>query len=183
MDIYNNIFNHIDTLINNKSFVVIGIDGKCASGKTYFSNILKEKYNANIFRIDDFFLTNKVQSDVNFDYNRFLNEIVLNLKENNSFVYEKYSCKTKTFTKEYVTPNKINIIEGVYSHYLPINHIYDLKIFFEVDETTQKQRLLSRNKNLYEKFITTWIPLENFYIKKYNIKENSNISLNTSNLF
>ena len=42
--------------IDNKHPSIISIDGRCASGKTTLSNLLKQIYDCNVFKMDDFFL-------------------------------------------------------------------------------------------------------------------------------
>ena len=46
----------IDTLLEEKNFVIVAIDGKCTSGKTTLAGKLAELYDCNVFHMDDFFL-------------------------------------------------------------------------------------------------------------------------------
>ena len=47
-------------------------------------------------------------------------------------------------------------------------------------EDMQKERIMIRNKNNFEWFISTWVRLEKVYFKHFNIKESSDIVINTS---
>ena len=62
-----------------------------------------------------------------------------------------------------VTPKKLNIIEGAYSHHPYFGNPYDLKILLTVDEETQWQRILERPAFLHKRFFEEWIPMENRY--------------------
>ena len=63
--------------------VLVAIDGMSASGKSTLGNLLKEKYQCNLFHMDDFFLrpeqrTKERLSEAggNVDYKRFQEEIL-----------------------------------------------------------------------------------------------------------
>lgn len=178
------IFNEIDKLIKMKDKVLIAIDGKCASGKSSFSDLLNEKYDCNIFHMDDFFLPAKFKTNErldeaggNVDYIRFKEDIIEKLEENKSFKYQIFNCKVQKLT-EYrnITPKKLNIVEGVYSMNPELIDYYDVKIFFDIDDNTQKERILNRNgKDMYKKFRDIWIPLENKYFKELEIRKKADI--------
>ena len=39
-----------------QEYIVIAIDGRCASGKTTLANKLAQHFHANVFHMDDYFL-------------------------------------------------------------------------------------------------------------------------------
>ena len=41
---------------NSQEYIVIAIDGRCASGKTTLANKLAQHFHANVFHMDDYFL-------------------------------------------------------------------------------------------------------------------------------
>ena len=78
--------------------------------------------------------------------------------------------------KIHVTPKKLNIIEGAYSMHNTLIENYDLKVYLSIDPKTQSERILNRNgKAMHKKFMELWIPLENEYFRKYDIKKLSDI--------
>ena len=164
----------IDTLLEKKNFVLVAIDGKCTSGKTTLADKLAEIYDCNVFPMDDFFLrpeqrTPERSAEVggNVDYERFQKEVLLPLKSGKAFSYRPFDCRTFTLAAPVaVTPQKLNIIEGTYSHHPYFCNPYDLKILLTVDEETQRQRILKRPAFLHERFFETWIPMENKYFAK-----------------
>ena len=45
--------------------------------------------------------------------------------------------------------------------------VYDLRVFFDIDDNIQKERILKRNgKEMLKRFTDTWIPMENKYAKE-----------------
>ena len=76
-----------------------------------------------------------------------------------------------------VTPKKLNIIEGTYSHHPYFGNPYDLKILLTVDEETQRKRILERPAFLHKRFFEEWIPMENRYFDGFAISANSHITI------
>ena len=161
----------IDTLLEEKNFIIVAIDGKCTSGKTTLASKLAEIYDCNVFHMDDFFLRPEqrtaerfAQVGGNVDYERFREEVLLPLKSGRAFSYRPFDCSTFTLAAPVaVTPKKLNIIEGTYSHHPYFGDPYDLKILLTVDEKTQRQRILERPPFLHKRFFEEWIPMENRY--------------------
>ena len=182
------IIKEIDNLINNKNNTIIkvAIDGYCTSGKTTLSEFLSQRYNCNVFHMDDFFLrqeqrTNDRLNEIggNIDYERFNTEVLIPLKNENDFSYKPYDCHNGSFKKTVnVISKRLNIIEGSYSMHPYFTCNYDLRIFLNISPELQKIRILKRNKSLHQNFFNKWIPMENQYFKEYNISQNSDIIIN-----
>ena len=167
----------IDTLLAEKNFVIVAIDGKCTSGKTTLASKLAEIYDCNVFHMDDFFLRPEQRTPERFaevggnvDYERFHEEVLLPLKSGKAFSYRPFDCSTFTLAAPVaVTPKKLNIIEGTYSHHPYFGNPYDLKILLTVDEEIQRQRILERPAFLHKRFFEEWIPMENRYFDGFAI--------------
>ena len=163
---------HIDELLAEKDTVIVAIDGKCTSGKTTLASKLAEIYGCNVFHMDDFFLRRSQRTPERFaevggnvDYERFREEVLLPLRSGKAFSYRPFDCSTFTLAAPVaVTPKKLNIIEGTYSHHSYFGNPYDLKILLTVDEETQRQRVLERPAFLHKRFFEEWIPMENRYL-------------------
>ena len=170
----------IDTLLEEKNFVLVAIDGKCTSGKTTLADKLAEIYDCNVFHMDDFFLRPEQRTPERFaevggnvDYERFQEEVLLPLKSGKAFSYRPFDCGTFELTDPVaITPKKLNIIEGTYSHHPYFGNPYDLKILLTVDEETQRRRILERPAFLHKRFFEEWIPMENQYFNEFNLLTN-----------
>lgn len=174
----------IESRLRFKKRLIIAIDGKACSGKTTLSEHLKEKYNATIIHLDDFYKPrNKLEqvdltlNEGNIDYLRFIKEIINNL-DKSSLDYIKFNC----FTQKKESPIKLEltniiIIEGTYSLNPRLNEYYDFSIFYDLDEKSQFERIKKRNKDNYSYFISTWVKLETNYFNTFKIKENSDYIL------
>ena len=166
----------IDELLTQKDMVIVAIDGKCTSGKTTLASQLAEIYDCNVFHMDDFFLRPEQRTPERFaevggnvDYERFCEEVLFPLKSGKTFSYRPFDCSTFTLAASVtVTPKKLNIIEGTYSHHPYFGNPYDLKILLTVDEETQRQRILERPAFLHKRFFEEWIPMENQYFNELN---------------
>ena len=161
----------IDALLMEKDFVIVAIDGKCTSGKTTLASELAQIFDCNVFHMDDFFLRpvqrtpeRFAQVGGNVDYERFHEEVLLPLRSGKAFSYRPFDCGSFTLAAPVaVTPKKLNIVEGTYSHHPYFGDPYDLKILLTVDEETQRQRILKRPAFLHTRFFAEWIPMENRY--------------------
>lgn len=161
----------IDGLLTQKDLIIVAIDGKCTSGKTTLASKLAQIYDCNVFHMDDFFLRPEQRTRSRFaevggnvDYERFQEEVLLPLRSGRSFSYRPFDCKTFTLSVPIiVTPKRLNIVEGTYSHHPYFGNPYDLKILLTVDEETQRRRILDRPEFLHKRFFEEWIPMENRY--------------------
>ena len=175
--------NQIKELLVEKDMVIVAIDGKCTSGKTTLASKLAEIYDCNVFHMDDFFLRPEQRTPERFaeiggnvDYERFWEEVLLPLKAGKAFSYRPFDCSTFTLAEPVsVTPKKLNIVEGTYSHHPYFGNPYDLKIILTVDEETQRKRILERPVFLHKRFFEEWIPMENRYFREFDIPDRCDI--------
>lgn len=176
---------HKDLSNHPASPYVIAIDGMSGSGKSTFASLLHELFpESNLFHMDDYFLqpSQRTQARLNevggnVDYKRFYDEIVSNLRDDNGLSYRKYDCCTQTLGDFIHVPEKpLVIIEGSYSHHPYFKDAYDLRVFLDVSCEEQKERILKRNGEfMLSRFISEWIPKENAYFEKFEIKNAADI--------
>ena len=161
----------IDAKLAQKEYVIVAIDGQCTSGKTTLASQLETLYDCNVFHMDDFFLRPEQRTadrfaevGGNIDYERFQQEVLIPLQTRLPFSYRPFDCSTFTLAEPVsVTPRKLNIIEGTYSHHPYFGDPYDLKLMLQVEEAIQRQRVLQRPAFLHQRFFEEWIPMENRY--------------------
>jgi len=178
------LFPHINRLIEHKKRIIVAIDGMSAAGKSSFCDIIEKVFGSsscNIIRMDHFFLRpgqrtseRLAEPGGNIDYERFIEEVVTPLASGDTFSYRPFNCKTQDFDEPItVEPKPLTIIEGVYSMTPEITaqSNYDITVFMKIDKVEQLRRLQERSPQMYERFINEWIPMENKYFETFNIRE------------
>ncbi|MCL2628867.1 MAG: hypothetical protein FWD44_09275 [Oscillospiraceae bacterium] len=180
------LYSDIEQLLEQKERVILAIDGMSGAGKSSFANQLVDWFAAkqvkcNIIHMDYFFLRPEQRTPQrlsmpggNIDFERFNDEVAMHLTSGEPFTYRPFDCKTQTFaTPVIVEPTPLTVVEGVYSMHPEIisNNIYDITVFMRLDEDEQKRRLKERNPELYERFLSEWIPMESKYFEAFNVRE------------
>lgn len=155
--------------------LVLAIEGKSGSGKSYLSNYLQTTMNASIISTDDFFLTDEqkeVQTAIGdyINYKLLEKEVMSKIRSASSVTYHCYDCQENKFELKTTKLTQIAIVEGVYSYNKHLTKYYDYLIFVDVLPEEQDRRLRERNSGpILERFINEWIPKENLYFKTFNI--------------
>jgi uridine kinase len=171
-----------DLLDSECTSILIGIDGMCASGKTTLGYYLKNKFDCNLFHMDDFFLQEHQRTPErlreigsNVDYERFKIEVLTPILNKQDVLYRPYSCDIgKIQSETEISYNRLNIVEGSYCQHPYFGDIYQAKIFMSLSDNEQIERIRIRNGNdMLSKFISEWIPKENEYFTQYHIREDS----------
>lgn len=161
---------------------VIAIDGYAGAGKSTLASFLQDVYKYPVIHMDDFFLQphqrNKErlsEAGGNVDYERFLKEVIFPLDKKESFSYQIFDCSIMELNgKRDISFDTSVIVEGCYSHHPYFQDYMTLKVFMDIKEEEQKQRILNRNgKHMLERFLKEWIPMEKQYFERFQIKENS----------
>ena len=158
---------------------IVAIDGGSASGKTTLASLLSQLYDATVFHMDDFFLPPNLRTPErlnevggNVDRVRFENEVLIPFNQGKTVNYRPFDCKTGDFKEATgVEPKNLVIIEGAYSMHPSLRGYYTASLFLEIDKNKQKERILKRNIDTSASFFEKWIPLEDKYFEKMNIKD------------
>ena len=175
----------IDMLLSRQDRVIIALDGFCTSGKTTLASRLAQQYDCCILHMDDFFLRPEQRTPQrlaepggNVDYERFLQEVLIPLKENRPFSYRPFDCSTQTLSQPVTADRKqLTVIEGTYSHHPVFGNYCDLRVFLTVSPEVQHQRILRRPEFLQKRFFEEWIPMENRYFAHFNIPSKADLIL------
>ncbi len=167
--------------------VLIALDGRSGAGKTTFSGYMNALYRIPVISMDDFFLQADQRTEEryaktgeNVDHERFLEEVLIPLKETGKAVYRPFSDVTMDFEEPVVVEDHdIIIIDGPYSMHPDLVSYYDLKYFLTIDPVAQKARLIEREGiERTQEFLEKWLPLEEAYIKEYDIEHVCDAILN-----
>ncbi len=173
------LFARIDEILKTKSMIV-AVDGGSASGKTTLGEILKEVYDCTVLHMDDFFLRPEQRTPERFaevggniDRERFLEEVLIPLHENEPIHYRRFDCATFTLCPPTtITPEQLTIVEGAYSMHPELAGYYDLSVFLDISPELQKKRIERRNTSqMAKRFFEEWIPLEKTYFSQMQVEQ------------
>lgn len=182
---YQPLYDLINDTLKSKSNIILAIEGRSGAGKTTLASLLTEIYSSKIIHMDEFFLPSNLRTKDrlsepggNIHYERFVSQILPNLqllKEDPAtfrpFSYEVFDCHTMNY-KDFmpvITKEPLTIIEGSYCLHPNFRELYDIKVFLDISQNLQKERLLSRvGKEAYMLFESKWIPMEELYFKTYS---------------
>jgi phosphoglycolate phosphatase len=189
----------VDKKRSSKPFV-IGINGVDTSGKTTFTKefnryLSKSGFKTQIISIDQFHNPSQVRNKGNDPITSYLNNafdiakiedqimrpivleglldkelILLDLEEDKYLSKKRYS----------VDKNTIVLFEGVLLYREPLNQYFDFRIFIDISFEEVLKRAKKRDADLFgnevvEKYISKYIPVQKFYIDKYNPKNISDV--------
>ena len=164
----------------------MAIEGGSASGKSTLADTLQSIYGCNVFHTDDLFLrpeqrTPERLNEVggNLDRERFLDEVLIPLREGKDVNYRKFNCTYMKIEDETeFAPSKLTVVEGAYSMHPHLSPYYDLSVFLDISPDLQRDRITKRNSQFFAmRFFNEWIPLEERYFKELNIKNRCDIVL------
>lgn len=188
----NIIFEEVKKLVDKKEAVIIAIDGRCGSGKTSLAAKISEKFDCNVFHMDDFFLPFEMKTKKrlaepggNVHYERFEEEVLKWLLRHENVSYRQYNCSKGALGEPiYVDFKKLTIVEGSYSMHPVLRNAYDYSIFLTLDKEAQLERIRRRNgEEKLRAFLDKWIPLEEHYFSALDIQSQCNVIFDTTDLF
>ena len=113
----------------------------------------------------------------NVHYERFEEEVYLNILKGEDFSYGVFSHKVMGVdTYNEVKASERYVIEGSYSFHPRLRKYSDFKVFLTQNKESQKKRIIKRNgQEIWKMFESKWIPLEENYILYYNIENKCEI--------
>lgn len=164
---------------------LVAIDGPCGGGKTSLALHLQSRYpDAQIIHMDDFFLQpdqrtaqRLAEPGGNIDHERFLTEVLQPLAQGKEITYHVYNCRDGSLSPRTAGSAPVYIIEGSYSLHPELRGYYDIKVFLDIDEQEQAERILKREGSAADRFFKEWIPMENLYFEACGVRECSDFHL------
>lgn len=175
-------------LAADKAPVILALDGPCGGGKTTLAAGLAARYPGSaVIHTDDFFLRpfqrtprRLLEPGGNMDRERLADEVLLKLPAGLPFKFSRYDCRMDTLTPVWLTPGRLNIVEGSYSLHPELREHYTLKVFLDADRETQLKRLAERlGEERLADFVDRWMPLEYAYFDEMNIRKHCDLMLRT----
>lgn len=169
--------------------VTVAIDGRCGAGKSTLAALLSQLYDAPIAHMDDFFLppdrktpARLAEPGGNVDRERFQREVLPGLASGEPFDYLPYDCHAQAPAQEavHMPAARVRIVEGVYSLHPDLAAAYNVKLFLNVSQRTQRGRIRQRSgEKMLDRFEKEWIPLEEHYFSFFSIEAACDITLHT----
>ena len=166
--------------LESDSPCVISIDGRAASGKTTLADCLKTVLDADVIRMDDFFVPPELRSEERFKkpgenihHERFAKEVLPFVAIPKPFSYRIFDCGKMDYNGiREIGSKAFRIVEGSYSCH-PIFEAYaDITVFSDVSADEQAKRIRIRNgEEMLKMFLSRWIPLEEEYFSHYAIAD------------
>lgn len=161
-----------------QDFLIVGIDGRCGSGKSTMAQFLAEHFDARVIHMDDFYLPIDKRREnwrevpcANMDLQRLIDTVFLPAKKNQEICYQAYRCQLGSYTDLIVEPQKpLTIVEGSYALHPQLAAYYDDTVFMTCSSTTQEKRLKEREQERFVNYQKLWIPLEEAYYKETGVE-------------
>lgn len=187
---YSPVLEAIKETLRKEEPCIVAIDGLCGSGKSTLAAILKERFDCNVFHMDDYFLPKSMKTKErlaepggNVHYERFQEEVLASLLRQETVTYRPYNCVTASLEAPItVEHKKLTIIEGTYVLHPTLRHAATLKVFLTADEKEQLKRIKQRSgEEKLQQFIQLWIPLETRYFQELKIEDLCDLVLDTTN--
>lgn len=156
---------------------IAAIDGRCGSGKTAFAQRLAENIACTVIHTDDYYLPMERRVPdwrkipcANMDLMRLRQEVLEPFLAGQIGTYLPYDCRNGTYRQARMVPaGGLLLVEGSYAHHPSLADLYDERIFLTCDSQTQRRRLMDREGTRFAAFESTWIPLEERYIREFSI--------------
>lgn len=164
--------------------VVIAIDGRAASGKTTLASLLQTVLDADVIRMDDFFVPPALRTEARFltpgeniHHERFCEEVLPFLGGSEGFSYRIFDCGRMDYNGTHTISGKpFRIVEGSYSTHPIFGAYADITVFLSVAADEQRERIRLRNgEEMLARFLSRWIPMEEEYFAYYGIADHADI--------
>lgn len=177
----------VETLCAAGKNAVVGIDGRCGSGKTTLAQQLQERFDCPIIHMDDFYLPVDERAENwlevpagNMDLERVRREVLNPLCRGEAVCYRPFDCHSGTRKAAVMLPQcPLTVVEGSYAHHPVLRDGYDLTIFVTCGQREQSRRLMLREGERFVHFQRRWIPKEEQYFSAFRVQERSDFVVET----
>lgn len=165
---------------------VIAIDGRAAGGKSTLAEQFSQVTGAGVIHMDDFFLPPALRTEErlstpggNVHYERFASDVLPLIASGEAFAYTKFDCSIMDMNgQRHVPAGEIRLVEGSYCCHPALGEYMDLRVFSDVTPREQLRRVQGRSDaSLAQRYVDTWIPLEEKYFKAYAIRDRADLTV------
>lgn len=170
----------IQSLLRQRSLVLLAIDGRGGVGKTTLASELSSRLDGAVVAVDDF---HRVMNETTryrlgpeegcmqyCDWQRLRDQVLIPLRRNEPAEYERFDWVLRRLgTLARAEPSGAVIIEGVGSFRPELRPFYDYSIYVETPRDLCLARLKVRGHN-NEEWIPRWSASEDWYIQHFDPK-------------
>lgn len=167
---------------------LMALDGRCAAGKTTLAAAIQKETGCQLFHMDDFFLRPEQRTPKrlaepggNVDWERFLSEVLVPVRQGKAAVYRPYDCQTGELCPPLTAKiSPMVLVEGSYCCHPALWEQYDLRVFLTVEPREQQRRIRARNGEAgLNVFRERWIPLEERYFAAFDVQNRCELCFST----
>lgn len=166
---------------------VVGIDGRCGSGKTSLAAALAQRLPCRVLHTDDFYLPASRRAEgwqsipaANMDLERLRREVLLPARAGGTITTRPFCCRTGEYGPAItLPPAPLTIVEGSYSCHPALRDCYDLALFVTCGPEEQAWRLREREGARAAAFFERWIPLEEGYFARDAVQQHCQFTIVT----
>lgn len=174
-------------LYADKEIVLVAIDGPGGSGKTFLAESLRRILSesavpASTIHVDDFFLPSGLRPTGaptekpiggDFDWCRLRDQVLRPLRTGASARYDRYDWGKDSLTDSCeVSPDRVVLVEGVYSSRREVAEFYDLRIWVDCPRELRLLRGLERDgEAARRRWEEDWMPSEDRYMQEHRPQE------------
>ena len=170
--------------------IIIGIDGRCGSGKTSLAKLIAGIFPCNVIHMDDFYLPMGERAENwtevpggNMNFARLRSEILIPAQSGEEVFYRPYHCQEGVYGEALqLAPCQLVIVEGSYSHHPLLADAYHLKVFLTCSKEVQTKRLQEREGSYFNMFEKRWIPMEENYFQHFHVEAGSDLVVETDEI-
>ncbi len=169
----------IEKLSEDKSPLLIALDGRSGTGKSTLSKQIASKVGAAVIEGDDFYSggsfeqwdkrSPKEKAALCIDWERMRVEALEPLLTGRTATWHPFNWQTNIGLAEYsitCKPARIVILDGAYSSRPELADLIDLSILVQLPDATRRERLKGREQGSFmEKWHDVWDEAEDFYFK------------------
>jgi uridine kinase len=170
---------------------IIAIDGRGGSGKSTLAEKIAQNFKTQIIKTDDFITFYKPEEITDKDYywdkSRFIQDVLIPLKNKQDFQYDICRWKTGELVREEKIDlqNELIIIEGLHALHQDLLNFYDLKIWvntpLEVSLERGKVRDLQKGKENIDELWNFFVPVQEKYISEHKPDQKADLVVSTEN--
>jgi uridine kinase len=146
----------------DRPFILVGIGGRGAAGKTTIARKLASECDAQIVATDSFW------TGEHFDLDRLRTEVVDVLVDGGTPHFVSFDWATKTSVgARSIHPSGVIVIEGVCALHQMFREFYDIRVWVEAPREIRLHRATARDgEQARHQWETVWMPNEEAYIER-----------------